>query len=120
MACNPMMPASCAVTAGQAAVSAGVRRVGDAFAGAMRDGATWDVKTTVGWWIDVPAMNLDTSPAGRIRGYVMWLAVLVAVGGMTWQGIVMSVSRRPVRAFTVAPGLFTVLHWTAVGIAGPA
>lgn len=115
-----MQPASCLASALASGADAAVGAVSTTFAETIRDGAEWVIKTTVGWWIDVPAIDLEASPAVRIRGYVMWLAVVVAAGGVIWQGIVMAVSRRPEPAFTVARGLFTLVLWTTVGVAGPA
>ena len=34
---------------------------------AMRDGATWVIKTTVAWWIEVPAVDLATTPVDTWR-----------------------------------------------------
>ena len=45
------------------------------------EGAAWVIKTTIGWWIDVPPIDLSGSPAPTIRGYVLGLALVVAVGG---------------------------------------
>jgi hypothetical protein len=68
------------------ASSAATGALGNSFADAMRDGAQWVIRSTVGWWVDVPAVNLTASPASAIRGYVMWLAVVVTTGGVMWQG----------------------------------
>jgi len=122
--CVPALPAGCLNGVGQAVGGAASGVIGDvvgnSFAEAMRQGATWVMKTTIGWWIDVPAIDLTSSPAGTIRGYVLWLAIAVATAGVIWQGIVMAVSRRPDPVLTVARGLFTVAFWAAVGVIGPA
>lgn len=124
MACNPLIPATCAVdAAGLIAGGAGdavAGAVGNQFADAMRDGAAWVMETTMGWWIDVPAVDLVTSPAVTIRGYVLWLALAVATAGVMWQGILLMVSRRPDPFFAIGRGLFTLAFWAAVGIIGPA
>lgn len=94
--------------------------LGNSFAEAMRDGAAWVIQTTIGWWIEVPAIDLTSSPADTIRGYIIWLAAVVATAGIIWQGIVLAVSRRPDPALQVGRGLFTLAFWGAVGIIGPA
>src|SRR4051812_45059768 len=86
----------------------------------MRDGAAWVMKTTIGWWINVPALNLTTSPAATIRSYVLWVALVVAVGEVMWQGIILALSRRTEAALDVGRGLFTLAIWSALGIVGPA
>jgi hypothetical protein len=94
--------------------------IADGFAASMRDGATWVIKTTVGWWIDVPAIDLSASPVDTIRGYVLWIAVVLATAGVIWQGIVLTLSRRPEPVLTVLRGLCAVALWSAIGIIGPA
>src|SRR5680860_1562694 len=125
MACIPSMPATCAaadatgqIVGGAGDAVAGV--VGNQFADAMREGAAWVMATTMGWWIDVPAVDLLDSPAGTIRGYVLWLALAVATVGVMWQGVVLMVSRRPDPLLSIGRGLFVFALWSAVGIVGPA
>ena len=128
MVCNPLMPLTCAAplissgadAATDAAADAAVSAAGNAFAETMRDGATWVIKTTVAWWIQVPAVDLEHSPARAIRGYVLWLALVIAVGGVIWQGVMTAVSRRPEPILAVGRGLFVLALWAAIGLAGPA
>lgn len=124
MACDPLVPVTClsgvvgdvVEGAGEAAATV----VGNQFAQAMADGAAWVLDTTVGWWVDVPAVDLTTSPAETIRSYVLWLALAVATVGMIWQGIMLMVARRPDPLFGIGRGLFTLAIWAALGIVGPA
>src|SRR3954454_8380602 len=115
MSCIPIIPASCVVDGlggfvGDAATGA----LGNGFAEAMRGGAQWVIRTTVGWWVDVPAIDLTTSPAATIRGYVMWLAAIVATGGVIWQGILVALTRRSAHLLDVGRGLFVVSLWSAI------
>src|SRR5215213_4041012 len=121
MACIPGLPAACLGNAANSIagnLATGV--LGNGFADAMRDGAAWVIKTTIGWWINVPALDLTTSPAATIRSYVLWVALVVAVGEVIWQGILLAVTRRPEPALDVGRGLFTLALWSALGIIGPA
>lgn len=121
MACIPGIPIGCGTGAiGDAVGSAASGVMGNAFADAMRDGATWIIKTTVGWWIDVPAIDLAGSPASTIRTYVLWLAAAVATGGLIWRAMLLVLSRRPEHALDAGRGLFVLAFWAAVGIVGPA
>jgi hypothetical protein len=121
MSCMPAIPASCVLgSLGDAAGSAVTSTLNNGFADAMRDGAQWVIHTTVGWWIDVPPIDLVTSPAPTIRGYVLWLAMVVATGGIIWQGILLTVSRRSSHLLDVGRGLFVFALWSAIGIVGPA
>jgi hypothetical protein len=119
MPCVPSMPLTC-VPIGDAAGAAAGGVLGNTFAEAMRDGAAWVIRTTIGWWIDVPAVDLAASPADTIRGYLLWLAAAVAAAGAIWQGVVIAVSRRPEPLFTVVRGLFYLALWSSIGIVGPA
>jgi hypothetical protein len=114
-----MNPLSC-VPIGDAAGAAASGVLGNAFAEAMRDGASWVIRTTIGWWIEVPAIDLAASPASTIRGYVLWLAAVVATAGAIWQGVVIAVSRRGEPFFAAVRGLFYLALWASVGIIGPA
>ena len=121
MACIPVIPASCVLDAiGGAAGGAATTALGNGFADAMRDGAQWVIRTTVGWWIDVPPIDLTTSPAPTIRGYVVWLAMVIATAGIIWQGILLAVTRRSAHVLDVGRGLFVFALWSAIGIVGPA
>src|SRR5689334_4358025 len=103
MPCVPTMPLTCLpVGDGIGAAAGGV--LGNAFAEAMRDGASWVIRTTIGWWIEVPAIDLASSPAGTIRGFLLWPAAAVAVAGLIWSGVVMAISRRPESLFTAVRG----------------
>ena len=122
MPCDPLVPATCIDLpnpigeAGDAVAGA----VGNQFAQAMADGAGWVLRTTIGWWVDVPAVDVVTSPAGTIRTYVLWAAVAVATAGVMWQGIRLTLSRRADPLIGVAGGLFVFALFAAVGIVAPA
>jgi hypothetical protein len=120
MPCIPGLPVTCLGDVTGAAGGVVTGALGNGFADAMREGAAWVIKTTIGWWIDVPAIDLAASPAATIRSYVLWLAAAVAAGGIIWQGVLLAVSRRSQHALDVGRGLFTLALWSAVGIAGPA
>ena len=120
-ACAPLNPVACVPgVAGAAGDPSVVAPLGNPFAEAMREGAAWVMETTLGWWIDVPAVDVATSPAVTIRGWVLWLSLAVATVGVMWQGIVLMVSRRPDPLLGVGRGLFTLALWAAVGIVAPA
>lgn len=88
-------PLACGVkTVVGGAVGGAVRWGVDGFADALREGAAWVMQTTVGWWINVPSVDLASSPATRIRSLVMGIAALVAVCGAIWCGIRMAWTRK--------------------------
>src|SRR5690242_6197092 len=118
MPCIPAMPLTC-VPVGNGIGGAAGGVLGSAFAQAMRDGASWVIRTTVGWWIEVPAIDLTSSPAGTIRGFLIWPATAVAVAGLIWAGVTVAVSRRPEPLFVAVRGLFYLALWSAIAIAGP-
>ncbi|WP_194905732.1 hypothetical protein [Quadrisphaera sp. INWT6] len=94
--------------------------VTDPFADAMREGAGWVMGATLSWWVNVPSIDLETSPAFAIRGYVLWLAGAVATAGLMWQAIQMVLSRRADPLLTAGRGLFALVLWAGIGIAAPA
>jgi hypothetical protein len=59
-----------------------------------------------------------SSPAAQLRGWMLPLTVLIAVVGITWQGITMAISRKGEPLLMVGKGLVTTAVWGAVGIAG--
>ncbi|HEY6795891.1 MAG TPA: hypothetical protein VI248_14525, partial [Kineosporiaceae bacterium] len=120
MACDPLQPASCVVSVAASGAEAATAAVANSFAETIREGAVWVIRTTVAWWVEVPAIDLDASPATAIRGYVLGLAALVAVAGVIWQGVLLALSRRPEPVLAVGRGLFTLALWTSIGVVGPA
>jgi hypothetical protein len=50
----------------------------------------------------------------------MWLAAVVATGGVIWQGILVALTRRSAHLLDVGRGLFVVALWSAIGVVGPA
>ncbi|NAZ85206.1 hypothetical protein [Kineococcus indalonis] len=119
-----MDPLACAAgavgTVASAAAGAATTTLGNSFADAMRDGATWVIKTTVGWWLQVPSIDLEGSAAVEIRQYVLWLSVAVAAAGVIWQGLRMTVRHNAEPLLDVGRGLATLALWGSVGIVGPA
>jgi hypothetical protein len=56
--------------------------------------------------------------AATLRGYVLPITLLVAVVGLLWQAIVMTVTRSGEPLLQVVRGLWNTALWGAVGIAG--
>jgi hypothetical protein len=110
-----MFDPTCAVgTLGQGAAEVGTNGLADS----LRDGAKWVMETTMGWWINVPSIDLQATPVQQIQAQVRWLAVAVAVAGVIWQGFRMAVMRKPHPLIDVGRGLITVVLWSAIGIVG--
>jgi hypothetical protein len=107
-------PASCPRDLAGAAVQGATNGLADS----LREGAHWVMDTAMGWWVNVPSIDLKTTPVQQIQGQVRWIAIAVAVAGMTWQGIRMAVSRKPGPIFDIGKGLITMALWSAIGIIG--
>lgn len=58
------------------------------------------------------------SPAATLNSYVLPITILVAVLGIIWQGILMTVTRKGEPLLQVIRGLWSTALWGAVGIAG--
>lgn len=117
MPCDVLDPASCVVGA---VADAATASLGNSFADAMREGATWVIKTTIGWWVEVPAIDVASSPALAIRDDVWWLYLVIAAAGVTWQGMRMAITHRLDPLLDIGRGLVTLALWAAVGITGSA
>lgn len=117
MACTLTDPAGCVVGA---VADAATASLGNSFADAMREGATWVIKTTIGWWVEVPAIDVTNSPALAIRDDVWWLSLVIAAAGVTWQGLRMAITHRLDPLLDIGRGLVTLALWAAVGITGSA
>ena len=76
------------------------------------------ITNTVGWWINVPSIDLEQTPVQDIQHVVFWLALCVAVAGVVWQGIRMVLTRKPNGLVDIGRGLVTVAAWSALGITG--
>jgi hypothetical protein len=90
----------------------------------------WLIDTTASWWVMVPSISLypgagnqDPGAApidtvAHLRGLMLPITVLVAMGGMIWNGILMTLSRKPAPLVNVLRGLWNTALWSAVGIFG--
>jgi hypothetical protein len=67
-------------------------------------------------WVSLCANG--TNPAAQVRAWMLPLTVLIAVVGIIWQGITMTITRKGEPLLTVLKGLFSITIWGAVGIAG--
>jgi hypothetical protein len=107
---NPGCVASSVTTA---ATGAGTNGLADA----MRQGAKEVMDTTMGWWVNVPSIDLAATPVQQIQAQVRWLAIAVAVAGVIWQGFRMTITRKPDPLLDVGRGLITTVLWSAIGVA---
>jgi hypothetical protein len=66
----------------------------------------------------IAACATGTSPAAQVRAWMLPLTVLIAVAGIVWQGITMTITRKGEPFLIVLKGLWSVALWGVVGIAG--
>jgi hypothetical protein len=71
--------------------------------------------TAVNW---MAACANSGSPAAQVRAWLLPITALVAVVGIVWQAITMSITRKGEPLLTVLKGLFAIALWGAVGIVG--
>jgi hypothetical protein len=111
LACIPPSPAETVVQSGV-----------DALAKAIADAVASLVRNTVAWWVDVPSIDVsaETSVVNSLRGYLLPVAVFVAVAGVMWAGIRMAFTGKANPLIDVGRGLFAVALWSAIGVALPA
>jgi len=104
--CNPITDPIGCVTDVVGGVGSTVAKAGaEGLADAFRDGAKWVIKTTVGWWLNIPSIDIASSPAGEIRRDVLYISLVVAVGGMMWGGIRLAFRRKSEAAWDLGTGL---------------
>src|SRR6266511_1186391 len=109
----------------------------EALFGWMADGLQAGVKSLailLAGWILVPSTEVcpgsssrtgnwvaqcahSASPAAQLRGWTLPLTVLIAVAGITWQGITMAVTRKGEPLLQAIRGTWNTALWGAVGIA---
>jgi hypothetical protein len=111
LACIPPSPAETVVQSGV-----------DALAKAIAEAVASLVRNTVAWWVDVPSIDVsaETSVVNSLRGYLLPVAVAVAVAGVMWAGVRMALSGKANPLLDVGRGLFAVAVWSAIGVALPA
>jgi hypothetical protein len=66
----------------------------------------------------VAACNNGDAPAAMVRGWLLPITALVAMLGILWQAITMTITRKGEPLLTVLKGLSAVALWGVVGIAG--
>src|SRR6266568_704275 len=90
----------------------------------------WLIDTSASWWVMVPSISLypnahNTDPhaapidaVANLHALIMPITMVVAVGGMLWNGLLMVLSRKPAPLVNVMRGLWNTALWAAVGIFG--
>ncbi len=114
-----LRPFDCAGAVGGAVVDKVAGSAVESFADAMRDAAEWVIETTVGWWLYVPSIDLENSPAAKVRGAVLAISVVVAVAGVMWGGLRMAFRRKGEAAWDVGTGLLRLAAVSALAFVAP-
>jgi hypothetical protein len=77
------------------------------------------MRTMVGWWLNIPSIDLASSPATRIRSLVLVVSAVVAAAGMIWGGIRIAVTRKGDAAWDIGTGLVRLAATAALAFAIP-
>ncbi|MEH1124722.1 hypothetical protein [Micromonospora sp. CPCC 206061] len=114
--CGITSPLPCIV--GREVANSGV----EALANAISEGMVALVTETVTWWIDVPSIDLTAQDnvVHTLRGFMLPMAIFVAIAGLMFAGIRMTLSRKGDPLIDIGRGLFSTAFWSAAGIAAPA
>jgi hypothetical protein len=90
----------------------------------------WLISVSASWWVMVPSISLypnrgNTDPyaspissVANLRALLLPITVVIAVGGMFWNGLLMVLSRKPAPLVNVLRGLWNTALWSAVGVFG--
>lgn len=101
-------------------VIGGVAKAGvEGLADALREGASWVITTSFGWWIAIPSINLETSAVDSIRSNTAYLSLIVASLGMIWGGVRLAFRRKADPAWDLGTGLLRLAGVSALGVAVP-
>lgn len=117
--CNPLHPVDCVQTIVGGAAGAVAKAGAEGLADALREGAKWVIKTTVGWWLNIPSIDLANSPAAEIRHDVLYISMVVAVGGMMWGGMRLAFRRKSEAAWDLGTGLIRLAATSALAFLLP-
>jgi len=96
-------------------VRAGVEGLADA----LREGAKFIIQTTVGWWLNIPSIDLSSSAAGQIRDDLMYVSLVVATAGVMWGGARMAFRRSTDATWDVGTGLLRLAAAVSLGFLLP-
>ncbi|SNT65696.1 hypothetical protein SAMN05421812_12539 [Asanoa hainanensis] len=92
--------------------------------------AQWLINLSASWWVMVPSISLypdrgNTDPyaatissVANLRALILPITVIIATGGMLWNGLLMVLSRKPAPLVNVLRGLWNTALWSAVGVFG--
>ncbi|MEN3308869.1 MAG: hypothetical protein V7603_5071 [Micromonosporaceae bacterium] len=90
----------------------------------------WLIDISASWWVMVPSIGLypnrgNTDPnaipidaVARLHALILPITMVIAVGGMMWNGLLMVLSRKPAPLVNVLRGLWNTSLWSAVGVFG--
>ena len=112
-------PLDCATDAVGSVVSGAAKAGAEGLADAIREGAKWVIKTTVGWWLNVPSTDLASSPASQIRNDILYIAIAVAVGGLIWGGVRLAFRRKSEAAWDIGTGIIRLAAVSALAVIAP-
>ncbi|HEX6873646.1 MAG TPA: hypothetical protein VF163_21315, partial [Micromonosporaceae bacterium] len=84
----------------------------------MLGGVRWAMLALVSWLL-VPSIDLErTGAVGALRQWLLPIVALVLVCGLTWQGLLMAMSRRGQPLVQAVRGLWTTAVWGAAAVVG--
>jgi len=112
----PSNPLDCIGAAVGGVAGAAADSVLGSFADAIKSAVADLVKATLTWWVGQPSLDVAASPVSRLQALLLPVTVLVAVGGLMWQGIRMTLSRKPDPLFDVGRGLAVLAFVTGAGV----
>lgn len=113
--CNPLDP-----TCIPGAIAGGLANSAvEGLADALREGSKFIIKTSVGWWLNVPSVDLQGGGAQALRGQLRWLALVVAMAGVLWGGLRMAIRRNSEPAWEVGTGIARIAAVSSLGFIVP-
>lgn len=88
------------------------------FASGMQSAASDMLKGSVGWWLDVPSVDVASEPTvAFVRDVLAFVTASVAVVGVMWAGIRMMASRKAEPGLDVLTSLLRLVAVLGIGVA---
>jgi len=112
----PSNPLDCVGDAISGVTGAAAGGVLGAFADAIRSGVADLVKATLTWWVRQDSVDIAATPVDRLQHLLLPVTLLVAVGSLMWQGVRMTLSRKPDPLWDAGRGLAVLAFVTGAGV----
>jgi hypothetical protein len=113
-----LAPSLCLIAdAAKGAATGAADSVLEILASNIMQGVDWGILALISWLL-VPSIDLNNGAAGQLQSWLLPITAMVVVAGLTWQGLLMVITRKGQPLMQAVKGLWTTGLWGAVAIVG--